>query len=74
MNKFAIFLPMQPTNQTTAEKLNVKFIEWWPLMRGDLYIDNVTGSSFVVRPGEQIETIIAEVRAEFEIAGEREGE
>ena len=60
--------------ELTHEQLNIKFIKFWPEAGGDLYHDNVTGSSFVVRPGEQIETIIAEVRAEFEIAGEREGE
>jgi len=51
-----------------AEQLNVKFISYWPEAGGDLYHDNVTGSSFVVRPGGKIATVIAEVRKKFEEA------
>jgi len=49
----------------TAEQLNVKFIRFWEEVCGDLYHDNVTGSSFVVRPEDKIEDVINEVRKQF---------
>jgi hypothetical protein len=60
--------------ELTAGQLNVKFIANWPEAGGDLYQDNLTGSSFIVSPDDSLEEKLAEVRAKFEIAGEREGE
>jgi hypothetical protein len=49
----------------THEQLNIKFIKFWPEAGGDLYQDNITGSSFVVMPDEKLADKLAEVRAKF---------
>ena len=54
--------------ELSAEQLNVKFIRFWPEAGGDLYHDNVTGSSFVVGPVDRIEDEIKKVRKLFEEA------
>ena len=53
-----------------AEQLNVKFIRYWPEAGGDLYQDNITGSSFVVMPDEKLADKLAEVRAKFEVSND----
>ena len=52
--------------ELTAEQLNIKFISPWPEAGGDLYQDNLTGSSFIVSPDDSLEEKLAECRKRFE--------
>jgi len=51
--------------ELSAEQLNVKFICYWPEAGGDLYQDNLTGSSFIVSPDDSLEEKLAECRKRF---------
>jgi len=51
--------------ELTAEQLNVKFISHWSEAGGDLYQDNVTGSSFIVRSFDSLVEKLEECRDRF---------
>lgn len=49
----------------SPEQLNIKFVSYWPEAGGDLYQDNETGSSFIVRPGEKLTEVLEQTRKRF---------